>query len=528
MWTNFVTFNKTFGKHLINATAGIETQLVGRYRGLGLTAFDVPLDADQRFISSSKNTDFLASSSQSEETLQSYFARANYSFNGKYLFTATIRYDGSSKFEKDYRWGAFPSFSAGWNISDEDFMTSIDKISMLKLRAGWGQVGNMNSVGPYQTVTTVSNNQLYSFNGEVVQGAAATSLSNPELQWEVSEMTNVGIDLGMFNNKLTFTAEYFTRKTKDMIFSVPIPVYAGTGRPQANALSMKGTGIELSLGYRNKEGAFNYEVNGNISFIGNEITNLAGGQPIGSGDIGKVGATTRTEEGYEIAYFYGLRTDGIFNDQAELDAYVNESGQKLQANARPGDVKFVDNNGDGVINSSDRVYLGSGTPDFTYGFSALLGYKNFDLRFLFNGSQGNEAVNGLTRFNESSNGLENSRVNRLDRWTAENPNSNEPRMTNADLNKNIETFSDRYIEDASFLRLKNIQVGYSFPKIDLGKVSLSSVRVYVSADNLFTITKYTGYDPEFGDLYGNPLFYGVDQATYPSPRIFRAGINLKL
>lgn len=528
MWTNYLTYDKSFGDHTVGAMAGIETQLVNKYRGINVSAFDVPANADQQYISAAKNTDYLASSGQSEETLQSFFGRVNYSFKGKYLLTGTVRYDGSSKFTKDYRWGMFPSFSAGWNITEESFMQSISQISSLKLRAGWGQVGNQNSVSPYQTVTTVSNNQLYSFNGQVVQGASALALSNPELQWETSEMTNVGLDAGLFNDKLTFTAEYFIRKTKDMIFSVPIPVYAGTGRPQANALSMEGKGIEFSLGYKNKEGAFTYDIRGNMSFITNEITDLAGGQPISGGSVGKVGDVTRTAEGYEIAYFYGLRTDGIINTQEELDSYVNSSDELLQPNAKPGDVKFVDSNADGVINDQDRIYLGSATPDFTFGFSANLGYKNFDLSFLITGSQGNEAVNALTRFNQSSNGLENSRDNRMNRWTPENTTSNEPRMTNSDLNKNIETFSDRYIEDASFLRMKNIQLGYSFNSASISKLKLASLRLYVSVDNLFTVTDYTGFDPEFGDLYSNPLNYGIDQATYPSPRIFRAGINLKL
>jgi TonB-dependent starch-binding outer membrane protein SusC len=528
MWTNLLTFDKTFGNHTVKVIGGVESQLVNRYRGIGITGFGVPLNEDQRYITAAKFPDYTPSGGQSEETLQSYFARAEYSLKGKYLLSGTIRYDGSSKFKKDYRWGSFPSFSAGWIISDESFMKSVSQITLLKLRGGWGQVGNSNSVGPYRTVTTVSLNQLTNFNGEVVQGAAALSLSNPQIKWETSQMTNIGLDLGMFNNKLTFTAEYFERKTKDMIFTIPIPTYAGTGKPSANALSMNGSGIELTAGLKNREHALTYDISGNISFIKNSITNLAGGKPISSGEIGKVGATTRTEEGYEIAYIYGLRTDGVFNDQAELDAYVDADGALIQPNAKPGDVKFVDLDGSGTIDDKDRTYIGSATPDFTYGMSASIGYKNFDLRFLVTGSQGNEAVNALSRFNQSSNGLENSRKNRMNRWTAENSTSNEPRMTNADANKNIETFSDRYVEDASFLRMKNVQFGYNFPNAVINKWKLSNLRLYISVDNLFTVTKYTGFDPEFGDLYGNPLYYGVDQATYPNPRIFRAGINVKL
>lgn len=527
MWSNFLTYNKSFGDHSITGMVGIESQLAQQSRVTEGKATQVPLDENLRFFSSAKGTQYTLTSNQSDATLQSYFARANYSFKGRYMATATIRYDGSSKVEEEYRWGTFPSFSVGWNISEEPFMENIEQVSMLKVRAGWGQVGNLNSLAPYRTTTTLSGNQLYSFGSQSVQGAAALSLSNAELQWETSEMTNLGIDVGAFNDKLSFTADYFKRTTKDMIYTVPVPSYVGAGRPSANAFTMEGTGIELSVGYRNNEGVIRYEVNGNIAFIGNEITDLAQGI-IEDGNVGHVGNTTRTEEGYEIAYFYGRKTNGIFNDQAELDAHVNEDGEALQPSAQPGDVKFVDTNFDGIINDNDRTFLGSGTPDFTFGFSASVGYKNFDLRVLVTGSQGNEAINALSRFNQASNGLENSRQNRMDRWTAENPNSNEPRMTTSDPNKNIETFSDRYVEDASFVRMKNIQLGYNFPATITEKLKLSTLRLYLSVDNVFTVTKYTGFDPEFGDLFGNPLYYGVDQATYPNPRIFRAGINLKL
>lgn len=525
VWSNYFTYTKEMGDHFINATLGVENQL-SRWRSMNATGFDVPQETNLQFLSAANNPDFTVNSAQSQETLQSFFARANYSFKDKYVLTGTVRYDGSSRFLSDQRWGTFPSFSAGWIASDEDFFPAIKGLDFFKVRAGWGQVGNQNSVGNYSYVTRVSNNQLYTFNGQIVQGAASLELSNPEIQWETTETLNFGVDLGFMDNRVNVTADYFIRDTDDMILEVPIPVYAGTGRPFANAGSMRNQGVELSLGYKNYDNPFKYDFSFNIAKITNEVTSLGGGEPIASGDFSQVGNTTLTEEGSELAYFYGLRTDGIFNDQAELDAHVNGEGDPIQPAAQPGDVKFVDVNGDGVIDDNDRVNLGSAIPDFTFGFSSNFSYGNWDLRLFIHGSQGNELVNILSRYNLSSDGMENSRTRRLARWTPENPNTDEPRMTNADANGNILRFSDRYVEDGSFIRIKNIQIGYTFPTEKLSQWGVSSMRVYFSGDNLFTITDYTGFDPEVAGAFGNPLFSGVDLATYPPARVLRFGLNV--
>jgi len=529
--SNYLTYTNDFGKdHHLTVLAGTEAQR-NQYDGLQITAYNVPADTDLRYLSSSRNatTYNLGQVLPSDESLLSFFGRANYNFKDRYLLTATLRYDGSSRFLASNRWGTFPSFAFGWNVMDEPFMQGIRGISNLKLRAGWGQVGNQNSAANYGYVTTLTGGNRYIIGGQTVEGFAATTASNPQLKWETATSTNVGIDAGFFNNALSLTADYFVKNTNDMIVRVPIPVFAGVGPPYVNAGSMQNNGIELALNYRNQtESGFQYDFGVNFTHIKNRVTSLGGGSPIETADVSRVGNITRTEVGREIAYFYGLKTDGVFHNQAELEAYKKD-GVAIQPNAQLGDVKFVDLNGDGVIDDKDRTYLGSATPSFTYGFNANFAYKGFDLKLFFQGVQGAEIVNALGYFTHNSNGQWNSMASRLDRWTPENPNSNEPRMTVADANQNYR-FSDRYVENGSYLRLKNVTLGYTLPNKLVSKWRINNVRAYVSADNLLTFTKYTGLDPEVGD-YGyngssNPLAYGVDVGTYPQPRTARVGLTV--
>lgn len=524
-WTNFLTYTKAFGQHNLTAMVGQEA-VTSRYRDFSATAFNVPESEDLQYLSSAKETDFTVSSRQSEESLLSYFGRLNYSYGGKYLLTATLRRDGSSRFLGENRWGTFPSFALGWNLAEESFLKNSKVFEQLKLRAGWGQVGNQNSASNYGYVTTVSGNNLYVFNQAIVQGFASSELSNPELKWETTQSTNVGIDASMLDGRLTVTADYFIKDTKDMIVAVPIPLYVGANPPRVNAGSMKNSGIELALNWKNSlENGLTYEFGVNLTRITNEVVSLGGGAPINSGNVNKVGDLTRTEVGYEIAYFYGLRTDGIFHSQAEVDAYKNAKGGLIQPVAKPGDVKFLDLNNDGAIDGNDRTYLGSGTPELLYGITGSVQYKGFDLRIFFQGVQGNEIANPMYRTWYASDGSKsNFHRDRLNRWTPENPNTNEPRMTVNDPNGNGK-FSDRYISDGSFTRLRNLTIGYTLPESMTSKIKFSNLRVYVSGDNLWTRTNYKGLDPEIGEVYSNPLFLGVDQANYPQPRNFRVGLN---
>lgn len=527
MLTNYLNYTKTIQKHNIGAMVGTEIQQ-NNYNDFYATGYNVPADKDLLYLSSSQSTDYTVSSNQSMSSLQSFFGRVNYSFNGKYLLTATVRYDGSSKFLGKNRWGVFPSFAGAWVVSDESFMQNIKAISLLKFRAGWGRVGNEQSASAYGYATSVSGNNIYVFNDQLVQGFAPNTLSNPELKWEVNQQTNIGADINFFKNRLTLTADYFDRQTKDMIVSVPIPNYVGAGAPRVNAGTMSNKGLEFTANY-NGGGELKYRVGANISFIKNKVTNLGGGAPQDGGGVGKIGNTTRTEVGLPFPYFFGLKTDGIFHSQAEVDAYKNKTGIAIQPNAKPGDVKFVDNNADGKIDDLDRVNLGNPYADFQYGFNVDLSYKGFDLRIFIQGLQGNSIVNAMmstTRNGSNSGGgWNNFETIRLNSWTAASPGNNEPRMTAQDPNNNMR-FSDRYVMDGSYLRLKNIQLGYTLPKSLINHLNITNVRFYVAADNLFTLTRYEGFDPEIGSYYYNPYSYGVDVGTYPQSRTFRAGVNL--
>ncbi|WNJ21069.1 TonB-dependent receptor [Pontibacter sp. G13] len=526
VWSNYMTYDEQFGDHGLNVMAGVEAQ-ASSFTSNRVTAFNIPEDPNQHYLSASKGVNFSVFSNQSEESLASAFGRINYSYASKYLLTVNVRYDGSSRFLPEHRWGLFPSFSAGWNVRNEAFMDQVNFVSELKLRGGWGQVGNQNSAPNYGYVTTVTPDQLYVFNDQIVQGFIPTQLSNPELKWETTEMLNIGVDAGFFDDRLLFTGDFFIKNTRDMIVNVPIPNYVGAAAPRVNAGDMQNIGWEASLNYRQLENDFTYDVSLNFTQILNEVVSLGGGEFIDGGFVGHTGNATRTTEGREIAFFYGLETDGVFNDQAELDSHVGPDGAPIQPAAQLGDVKFIDQNQDGVINEEDRTYLGSGTPDFTAGLNVNLGYKGFDFRGFLQGVYGNEVVNGLSRWIQSSTAWGNMHADRLDRWTPENPTSEEPRMTISDPNRNSDRFSDRFVEDGSYLRLKQVQLGYSLPQSVLDKLSLGSLRVYVAADNLLTFTNYSGWDPEIGELYGNPLYYGVDIANYPQGRIFRMGLDLK-
>lgn len=517
----YFSYVNTFGKHSINATLGVEAQKSNSNNMFG-TAYDVPEDADLRYLSMSSNKENLELGGGADHNaLLSGFFRINYSYDNRYLFTGTYRADGTSKF-KD-RWGYFPSFSVGWNVTEESFMkdfTNKFPLSQLKFRAGWGHVGNQASAGSFDYLALMTNGYTAVIGGSQVDGAIQKKLANSELSWETSEQYNVGLDFGLFKGALSGNIDYFIRNTNDMILDTPIPIYAGMWRPKTNAGSVRNSGIELNLNYTGNIGKdFTFSAGGNISFIKNKVTSLGGGEPL-------YGTYTKTEEGREIASFFGLQSAGIFKTQEQLDAHVNKEGKSIQPNAGLGDVIFVDQNGDGVIDDNDRIFLGSATPDYTYGINLSAAYKGLDLNLFFQGSQGNKIANYMysVLYSTSMKEWSNSKA-MMGRWSPENPDSNLPRVHAGDPNQN-DRFSNRYVEDGSYFRLKTIQLGYTLPESISKKVFLSKARFYISADNLFTITNYSGFNPEIADLYGNPLNAGVDMATYPTPRVFTIGCNL--
>jgi TonB-linked SusC/RagA family outer membrane protein len=530
IWNGYFSYNLEAGEHSVTGMLGAETQSFN-WNGLNLTGFDVPFDENLMYPDQAQDQEqFDIGGGAGKTTLMSYFARANYSFGNRYLLTATYRADGSSKFLGDNKWGYFPSFSAGWNLKEESFMDDVDFLDQFKLRAGWGQVGNEGSVGANSYLATMNTGYTYVFGGKPVDGARTGSLSNTDIKWEVTEQVNVGLDISFLRQRFSASIDWFNRDTKDMILYTPIPLYVGSGRPARNAGTMNNTGFEVSLNWRDDLGDFSYSIGLNGSAIQNEVTSLAGGEPQSGGGAQKLGSTTRTEEGEEVGFFYGLETDGIFNSQEELDAHVwtdPETGatSAIQPAAAPGDIKFVDHSGDGSINEDDRVKLGSSLPDFTGSLNLELAYKGLDFKAFVYGVFGSQAVNAMKYYTHGSFSQANYHRDRLDRWTPDNTETNEPRLISTDPNQNSNLFSDRHVEDNSYIRLRNVQLGYTFSQGLVENIGLGSVRFYLNADNLLTITDYTGFNPEIAG--GGDLSRGVDFGTYPMGVTLTGGVNIR-
>lgn len=537
-WTsiNVLTYNKTFNDvHKIIATAGYEASF-GESSGFGGRGYNIPNDKNLWYLNIASEYADKINAWQGQGGTASYFGRAFYSFKNKYMVTGTVRYDGSSKFSGDNVWGLFPSVGVSWKADEEPFIADLNVFSTLKFRGGWGRVGNQASAQGGSDVANIGNyNMYYVFNNETYKGGITTNIPTPNLRWEVLETINIGADFSFLNNDLNFTADYFIKDTEDMITRVSLPGYYPKDKPNANIGTMHNQGFEVSGSYSKNYGDFGFSVGANISVISNEVQKLNSDPSsfLDGGYIDKLGSLTRTQAGREIAYFYGYQTDGIFRTQEEVAAHthlVDGVETLIQPKAQVGDIRYKDNNGNGIIDADDRAYLGSGQADFTYGFNFSANYKAFDLSALFYGSQGNEIVNGMSSRLFEVKDYGSAYANRMDRFHPENnPNGTQPRVTLSDNNDNGK-FSDRYIEDGSYLKLKNLQVGYTIPK---GSISgVDQFRIYLSAQNLLTFTKYSGFDPEIGDLTADAqadvqsLGIGVDVGNYPQPRLFSLGVNI--
>lgn len=532
-WINLLNYSKTFAeKHKVIATLGHESSK-DQNAGFSGTGINVPQEEMLRYLNLAKTYKEQLGSWQGEGGTESYFARAFYSFEDKYMVTGTARYDGSNKFSGDNKWGFFPSLGASWRATEEEFIKDLNLFSNLKVRAGWGRVGNQASAQAGSDVANIGNyGMYYVFNDVAYKGGTTTNIPTPDLKWEIVETTNVGVDMGFLNGDLNVTADYFIKDTKDMITRVALPGYYPKDRPNANIGTVRNEGFEISANYGKTLGDVRFNIGGNFSYITNEIRKLNSDPEafIDGGYIDKLGNTTRTEAGREIAYFYGYQTDGIFRTEAELVSH-SKDGSAIQPSAKVGDVRFVDRNGNGVIDADDRTYLGSGTPDFIYGLNFSVEYKGFDLSGNFYGVYGNEIVNGMNIFALEVKDYRNAYASRMDRFHPDNnPNGSQPRVTLSDNNNNTQ-FSDRYVEDGSYLRLKNVQLGYTFPKSLTQKYKIDKLRLYVSGQNLLTFTDYSGYDPEIGDLThdassdASSLGVGVDLGNYPQPRLIYFGVN---
>ena len=459
----------------------------------------------------------------SSVTLASYFGRLDYNFREKYMFQATVRRDGSSRFGANNKWGVFPSFSAGWNISNESFMEGRPEfIDHLRIRGSWGINGN-ERIGEFRYTSLMDGGQNYYFGAgddmAMQYGASPSKLANPDIKWEETEQINLGFEARLWRSALTLGFDYFKKTTSGMLMDQPIPRYVGKGAPITNAGEMENSGLEFELSFKNNIGAFNYYINGNASLLNNKLIKLGNesGEAIyeNAGASG-VGPYIKGQNGEVYPFFYGYKTDGILQNQAEANAYNAAYGR----NAQPGDVRFVDFDGNDVIDDHDRVKIGKGMPDWTFGLNLGGDWKNFDLNAFFQGSLGNDVFDFSTRGDIPA-------MNRpawiLDRWTGEGTSNKLPRLTNANPNGNWAS-SDLYIKDGSYLRLKNLQLGYTLPATISQRVSISKLRLYVAGENLLTFTGYDGFDPELAS--GDYFTIGVDKGIYPQARTISFGANI--
>lgn len=524
---NVLSYDKTFGQHSVSVILG---QSAKKYQGrtlwgknYNLQSLD-PDKANINFGQGTKADQEATGQAQPFSTLASMFARVSYNYAERYMFQATIRRDGSSNFGPNNKYAVFPSLSLGWNITNEKFMEKRPEwLTSMKLRASWGKNGNERiDAFRYTAIMNSGNNYIFGANGNeaIVVGAKPNGLPNPDLKWEETSQTDLGLDFGFLGNALTFTVDWYKKKTDGMLMQMPLPAYVGDTPPMGNVGKMENSGIEMDLSYRFQVSDLNVKFGANASYLKNKLIELGNAEGWANYDaIQNIGTITRAENGEPFPFFYGKKTAGIFQNWDEVNSYVNSKGEKIQPNAQPGDVRFVDANGDGKIDDADRVKIGKGMPDWTVGFSIALDWRGFDLNAFFQGTIGNDVFDGSRRIDLKSINLPSYM---LDRWHGEGTSNKYPRLSENDENGNWLS-SDLYIKDGSYLRLKNIQLGYTLPKAVTTKFFVQNLRVYVGAENLFTITGYDGFDPEISSG-GTSL--GVDKGVYPQAKTFTVSANI--
>ncbi|MFZ4435199.1 MAG: SusC/RagA family TonB-linked outer membrane protein [Flavobacterium psychrophilum] len=523
----YLTYKKAFpdGLTLTSVFGTSNSKVWGN--GLFATGYDIPNNswdfADISLATGATTTRDVGSYTY-DDRLNSYFLRMQYDQDGKYILSWMLRRDSSTKFGPENASGFFPSTTAGWIISKESFMDNFKAINFMKVRASYGILGN-DKIPSNGYVGYLNGEGVYVFDNTITTGVAIGALANPKLKWEEAVKLDWGIDLKLLNNKLDFTYDYFVETREDLLIAgLPVSGITGVGGPggyppTVNAGSTRNIGHEMSLGWNQKIGNdFSFNVNYNITTIANMVTKVNNGTGVlqsGSFGVGQQ-PIARMEKGYSIGYFYGLQTDGIFQNQAEVDAHPTQLA--LGAVAQPGDIRFKDVNGDGVINLNDRTKVGSPLADYTMGFNLTMNYKNFDFAAYSYASIGNEMVRNYERSVSDLNKMNYV----LGRWTGEGTSNSVPRVTTEATTNNL--FSDYFVEDASFLRIQNIQLGYTFANSVSQKVGISKLRLYSSVNNPFTFTKYRGFDPTGSN--GAAIGGGIDYGFYPSPKIFILGLNL--
>lgn len=524
---NTINYAKTIDVHSFNLLLGQAAYVDNIGGSSSVTLYNLPVsnykDASFNFNIPDAANRVGGASDFTEHRLTSLFARLNYNYQEKYLFTGILRRDGSSRFGANNKYGTFPSFSLGWVVSKENFWKANDIVNTLKIRGGYGVVGN-DAIRDFGYLSTVSGGFNYTLGnaGNITTGYAPASLDNPDLRWEQTAQANIGFDARLLHNAMTMTVDFYNKKTSGILRPVTIPGYVGvSSSPVGNIADMENRGVEVELGYTKKFGQLNFSANGNIAYLKNKVTYVASDANYITGDASfqSMGAVTRTQAGQSYNSFYGYKTAGIFQSMAEVNAYKNSSGSLIQPNARPGDFRWVDTDGDGKITELDKTFLGNNLPKYTFGLTINLEYKNFDLMAFAQGAAGNKIFQGLRRLDISN---ANWQTVALSRWTGPGTSDSYPRLTSSDTNGNFTNMSDFYLEKGDYLRFKVVQLGYSLPGNLTSKIAASRVRFYLSAENLLTLTKYTGYDPEIG---GGVL--GIDKGIYPQARTLMLGVQLQ-
>jgi TonB-linked SusC/RagA family outer membrane protein len=532
---NYFSYNRQFGKHSIAAVLG---QSAMSYSYIYVSGTDYNLKEtnpamayiDSAIGSTDDERTSGGTGGYDHQRLASYFFRFDYNFDERYMLEFTIRRDGSSRFGPGHKWATFPAVSAGWNMTNEPWFREgrPEWINQLKLRASWGRNGNEN-IGNFRYASLMDTGQEYYFGlgaapyGEMYSGASPAALANPTIRWEESEQVDVGFDARLFGDRLSFGYDFYNKRTKGMLMDKPIPAYVGQGAPMSNLGDMRNWGHEFEISWQHQVGDFHYSVSANASLLRNRLINLgneSGEAVYQSNGASGIGDYVKGSNGMVWPYFYGMKTNGLFQNWAEVESYRDRDGNLMQPNAQPGDVRFVDVNGDGYVNDDDRTMIGKGMPDWTAGLTMSADWKGIDLTLFFQGSFGNDVFDYCMRGDIPA---QNRPGWVLDRWIGEGTSNRIPRMTNANPNQNWRS-SDLWVKDGSFVRLKTAQLGYTFPAKWMKVVFIKNFRVYVAGENLLTFTKYEGFDPEMAsDGYTT---IGVDRGIYPQSRTITLGASI--
>ena len=525
LWDNTLNYDKAFGKHRINAMIGTSYQ---EYKKESVSAAGSGRASEltTELDNATKATDVGGNSYR--WALMSYMARLHYSYDDRYLLTATFRADGSSKFGKDNRFGYFPSFAAAWNIGNEAFMQSVKPVSLLKLRAGYGQTGNQN-IGAYAFADKLSVNGVYNFGSQrgfesnLVNLIYPYLLSNPSVKWESVEQYNVGLDIGFLQNRIVANLDFYVKNTRDMLTKKPVPQTSGTSLEQAdwppvNIGKVLNRGFEFTVNTKNFVGEFKWETSLNMSFNHNEVVSIGGPEILNGVSLIREGQPINSFYGYELGGIYQT-LDEVFTGPVMENRAPDKASHNPYKNTSPGDMWFVDVDGNGEINDLDRTVIGNPSPDCIFGFNNTFSYKNFDLSIFFQGALGNQVWNGVRASHESMNSTYNQLATTLERWTGEGSSYSMPRAIYADPNNNSRA-STRWLEDGAYAKLKNLTFGYTLPEKWIRKAKMKALRLYVSLDNLCPIPNYSGLDPEAG-------LSGLDYGVYPSARTYMFGVSVK-